>query len=62
MLPPGVHAPPPPPFSSINGTGRESLDIDDIIVKQEKQDSGRRTSRSSLRQARQRIQNYCGVL
>ncbi|CAK5054582.1 unnamed protein product [Meloidogyne enterolobii] len=59
ILPPGIHTPPPPlpHFSTINGGSHE---IDEI--KQEKQGGSRRTSRASLRQARQRIRNYCGVL
>ncbi|CAK5121924.1 unnamed protein product [Meloidogyne enterolobii] len=59
ILPPGIHTPPPPlpHFSTINGGSHE---IDEI--KHEKQGGSRRTSRASLRQARQRIRNYCGVL
>ncbi|CAK5121400.1 unnamed protein product [Meloidogyne enterolobii] len=59
ILPPGIHTPPPPlpHFSTVNGGSHE---IDEI--KQEKQEGSRRTSRASLRQARQRIRNYCGVL
>ncbi|KAL7080669.1 hypothetical protein ACQ4LE_000660 [Meloidogyne hapla] len=62
ILPRGIHTQPSlPPFSTTNGTSRGN-EIDEVIIKQEKKESGRRTSRASLRQARQRIRNYCGVL
>lgn len=58
MLPPGIHSP-PSQFTTTNGNHQIE---ENIIINKEKKENGRRTSRASLRHARQRIRNYCGVL